>query len=362
MSQSLSRRMFIKHTFYAGAFLGSTAGQAEPNIDFKIGQMVMTNFAGLTAHAEIQRLIRDFSLGGVLLFENNFSTAAAPKMSLQKLTADLQRISSTPLLIAIDQEGGAVNRLKEKYGFPPFHSAQYFGDRNDTKLTQSAARTMAASLESVGINHNFAPVVDVNVNPANPVVGANKRCYSSDPNIVAEQAAAFIRAHREKYIITTLKHFPGHGSSTSDSHKGVTDVSNTWTTAELVPYKKLIEQNLVDSIMTAHIYNANLDETYPASLSHKTITTLLRGKLGFHGVVISDDLLMGAIKNEFSLEESIQLAINAGNDILLFTTIADNLIPRVINIVKTHIKNGVITKERIDASYKRIKQLKQNIV
>jgi len=346
----------------ATAFPFYTAtSQENPNLDFKISQMLMANFTGLTVDAYVRQLIRDFHLGGVLLLENNFSTAANPKASLIKLTTDLQGASPTPLLIAMDQEGGAVNRLKTKYGFPESYSAQTIGERDDIAFTEKAAQNIAASLLSVGINHNFAPVVDVNRNPANPVVGITRRCFSENPERVAKHAAIFIRAHREHNIITTLKHFPGHGSSTTDSHKGVTDVTATWIEDELIPYKRLIAGHLVDSIMTAHIFNAHLDEVYPASLSHKIITKLLRKKLGFQGVVISDDLLMAAITNEYSLEESIRLAVNAGNDILLFTTIADNLIPRVIEIIKRHIDAGVISKARIDESYKRILKLKQNL-
>ena len=238
----MTRRDFIKKTIIStSAGFGSALGQsAEQNgLDFKIGQMLMTNFTGSTISAEMRHLILNEHLGGVLLFENNFSTAVSPKASLQKLTGDLQNISSTPMLIAIDQEGGAVNRLKERYGFPKSYSAQYVGQRDDLRFTRETADTLVSALVEMGVNHNFAPVVDVWVNPSNPV-GLSKRCFSSDPEIVTRHAEEFIRAHRQRHIVTTLKHFPGHGCSFADSHDGLTDVTKSWQELELVPYQRLI--------------------------------------------------------------------------------------------------------------------------
>ncbi|MBN1465992.1 glycoside hydrolase family 3 protein [candidate division KSB1 bacterium] len=358
---SLSRRKFIAGTI--SAMVSSAAGSApshQPELDDKIGQMLMANFAGLRMPEHVRRLIRDDHLGGVLLFENNFSTAARPKESLQKLIAELQGASSTPLLIAMDHEGGAVNRLKQKYGFPQIRSAQECGEQKDVQLTKMSAESIAQALSSVGVNHNFAPVVDLRLNATNPIA-ADRRCYAADPDSVIAHARQFIRAHREKRIITTLKHFPGHGSSMGDTHAGYTDVTKTWQAKELRPYERLIAEDMVDSIMTAHIYQSNLDSVYPASLSHAIITQLLRQKLGFDGVVISDDLLMAAIRNRYSLAESVRQAVQAGNDILLFTTTADDLLPRVKNIIRQHVKDGVISQRRIDESYKRIARLKDRL-
>jgi len=366
LARSVSRRKFLHQTTCALLASGLKPALPKfheaPDLDFQIGQMLMANFPGLRMTESIAHLIRKEHLGGVLLFENNFSTASQPKESLKKLTNDLQNVSPTSLLIAMDQEGGAVNRLKQKYGFPRSYSAHYLGKRNDLQLTKQTAETTAKTLSAIGINQNFAPVVDLNINSDNPVVGSSKRCFSSDPGIVVAHSREIIRAHRERNIITTLKHFPGHGSSTNDSHAGFTDVTDTWDTIELTPYRELIAAGFVDSIMTAHIYNSKLDRAYPASLSQKTITTLLRKELGFEGVVFSDDLLMGAIRNQYSLEESVLLAILAGNDILLFTTIANELLPRVKSIIKKHIENGAISRKRINISYRRIAQLKHKLL
>ncbi len=206
MAHLTSRRSFLNQTALtaAGAVMAPSFIRAETELDVKIGQMLMANSPGQTPGAEIKQLIRDGLLGGILVFENNFSAAAHPKESLRQLVRELRQMSATPLLIAMDQEGGAVNRLKEKYGFPPTLSAQSLGTRNDLTATRNAALTIAGTLVSLGINHNFAPVVDVKVNPANPVVGVNKRCFSSDPERVAAHAGEFVQAHQEKNIITTL--------------------------------------------------------------------------------------------------------------------------------------------------------------
>jgi len=268
-----------------------------------------------------------------------------------------------------------VNRLKQEYGFAATLTAESLGDRNDPQFTFHYVEKIAAELRAMGINLNFAPVVDVKVNPDNPVVGRRGRCFSDDPEIVAEQAAAFIRAHHQQGVLTTLKHFPGHGSSTADSHAGLVDVTQTWSERELIPYIKLIRGGLVDAVMTAHIFNRKLDDTYPASLSKKTITGLLRGRLGYNGLVISDDLrlgynglvisddlLMGAIRNQYSLEESVTLAINAGVDMLLFSSMQDNLVERVNDIIRQSVNSGRIAAERIDESARRIGRLKQRLL
>ena len=363
--EKLTRRSFLQKTTAAvtGGFMSfAKPSFPESDLDFKIGQMIMTHFAGLQMNDEIRHLILYEHLGGVLLFESNFASAASPKASLYKLVSDLHKISPAPLFIAMDQEGGAVNRLKEKYSFPQTYSARYLGERNDLNFTKQAADTIASTLADIGINHNFAPVVDLNVNPRNPVVGATGRCFSAYPEVVTRHASVFVQAHQEQHIISTLKHFPGHGSSTQDSHAGLADVTQTWRRAELIPYRRLIQQGRADSIMTAHIFNANLDEKHPASLSYKTITGILRQNLGFDGVVISDDLLMGAIKDQYDLKASIYHAVNAGNDILLFTTIANDLILQVKGIIKEHVKSGRISMQRINESHARIKKLKRRLV
>jgi beta-N-acetylhexosaminidase len=194
------------------------------------------------------------------------------------------------------------------------------------------------------------------------VIAGLERCFSPQPDTVTQHARAFIRAHQEHGVTAVIKHFPGHGSSHSDSHLGFVDVTNFWTESELVPYTKLLETGDVQALMTAHVFNATLDADYPATLSYATIADLLRGRLGFTGVVFSDDLQMGAINEHYGLEEAVRLAIEAGVDILLFGNNLDydpEIVPRVVNIIRDLTATGVIDKSRIDESYRRIMRLKR---
>jgi beta-N-acetylhexosaminidase len=266
-----------------------------------------------------------------------------------------------PLLIAVDQEGGQIVRLTTQRGFPATISHAELGKLNDLEVTRARSKAMAETLVAAGVNLNLAPVVDVAVNPRNPIISAYGRSFSADPEVVAAQAAAFIDGHHDAGIRCTLKHFPGHGSSRSDTHLGFVDVTDTWSEAELIPYRKLIEAGKADAVMTAHIFNRNLDPELPSTLSLAVVTGLLREKLGYDGVVISDDLQMRAISDLFRLDRAIELAILAGVDIV---AIGQNLIYQgtaaemFLKTVYRMLETGTITETRIDASYRRIARLK----
>lgn len=202
-----------------------TAVLAAPlSLDDQIGQMLMVGFRGTTIgnSTEVVRDILQYHVGGILIFDTDVQLHAQRNVvnptQLKELIAALQSLSPTPLLVSADQEGGAVTKLKEKYGFHPSQSAQSLGDRNDLSYTAQAASVLAGDLASVAINLNLAPVVDLNINPLNPILGKIGRCFSADPEIVTNQARAFIDSHHRLAILTTLKHFPGHGSATADSH------------------------------------------------------------------------------------------------------------------------------------------------
>ena len=201
----------------------------------------------------------------------------------------------------------------------------------------------------------------MDVNPLSPAIGRWGRSFSSDPMTVYQHAAWTIDEYINSGIVTSLKHFPGHGSAEDDSHLGFTDVTDTWADSELIPYQELIIDGYSGMVMTAHIFNSHWDENYPASLSENVINGMLRDTLGFNGVVISDEMFMNAISNNYGFEESIILAINAGTDILLFSTNERNgnaLVAEVTNLVKSKINDGEIQLSRIDESYQRIMQLK----
>jgi beta-N-acetylhexosaminidase len=339
-----------------------------PDLDFKIGQMIKVGFRGLTVH-ESTHIIRDleeYHVGAVVLFDYDVPTRTpvrnieSPKQ-LQELVSGLKSYSHAPLLVTIDQEGGRVARLKTRHGFPESVSAQYLGDHDDLNLTFEKAEITAQALKNAGINANLAPVVDVNLNPHNPIIGEIERSFSDDPHIVSKHAETFINAHNKHGILTTLKHFPGHGSSEEDSHLGLVDVTDVWSDVELLPYKTLIEQGAADMIMTAHIFNENWDPVYPATLSEQVIGRILRTELGFDGVILSDDMQMDAVRSYFGLETAIEQTIRAGVDILGFANNSiydEDIVPVAHGIIKNLVEHGRVSEDRIDESYQRIRKMK----
>jgi len=331
----------------------------------------MLGFRGLEASDELDIVqdIRTHHLGGVILFDYDVPRHS-PVRNIQSpeqvraLVAGLQEAASVPLLVAIDQEGGRVRRLKEEHGFPPTTSAQSLGAANDFARTSEAARSIAQTLAELGINLNFAPVVDVNVNPENPIIGKLERSFSSDPAIVTAHALAFIKAHHEQGVLCALKHFPGHGSSTADSHEGFVDVSTTWSRAELEPYDAIIKAGAADAVMTAHVFNSALDPQFPATLSRATIEGILRRQLGFDGVVFSDDFQMAAIGKHYGLEVAVQAAVEAGVDMIVLgnnTQYGEGVAGRVAEIIKQLVHEAKLTEARITEAYERIRRLKRTI-
>jgi len=338
----------------------------------KIGQMVLVGFRGLVVDPA-QPVATDLAEGrgaGVILYDYDVP-GGLPSRNIESpgqvraLTAQVRGLAGPTVIEAVDQEGGKVARLSPAHGFPATRSAADLGAFDDTEVTYEAAAAMADTMSSVGLNLNFAPVVDLNVNPENPVIGALGRSFSADPDVVTRQAEAFIRAHHDRGVLCTLKHFPGHGSSKADSHLGFVDVSSTWTETELQPFARIVADGLADVIMTAHIYNSHLDPDYPATLSFATVTGILRRQLGYDGVVISDDMQMAAITQQFGFEVSVRKVIDAGVDILLY---GNNLGPydattteRVVDLIESLVAQGTISAGRIDLSYQRIMALRSRV-
>lgn len=338
------------------------------DLETMVGQMLMAGFRGYTINDEspIARDIRERHLGGVILFDYDVALGKPERnikspAQVQTLIETLQTHATTPLLVGVDQEGGRVQRLKAKYGFTETPSASDLGSAGDAACT-TAADTIAQQLRGLGFNVDFAPVADVNVDPNSPAIGAIGRSFSPDPEQVAHDCALFLDAFRARGLIGSLKHFPGHGSAGADSHLGLTDVTNTWSDKELVPYRRLADKARM--IMTAHIFNEHLDPKYPATLSRAIITGILREDIGFKGVVITDDMNMKAITSHFGQAEAIRLAIEAGADILLF---GNNLVydPDIVRtahaLIVNMVKDGTIPLSRIKQSYERIMALKKSI-
>ena len=343
--------------------------QTSPTLDQMIGEMIILGFRG-TEVDDSSGIIQDinkYNIGGVILFDYDVPSKSFPRNILdpnqtKKLIEDLKNLTRRDLLIAVDAEGGYVNRLKEEYGFMRVKSAQEMGEDTpeDTYLEVSP---LAKELDSLGFDLNFAPVVDININENNPVIGNLERSFSDDPVKVYEHAGSFIDAMHKYDIITAIKHFPGHGSSAEDSHLGLVDITDTYNReAELFPYKKLIEDGKTDIIMTAHIMNTDIDSDNPATLSSKFLQDILRDELNYKGVIVSDDMQMSAIITNFGFKEAIIKAINAGCDLLIFSNNGsrydEDIAQKSFDTIKKAVRDGKITEEEIKIAFTRIKELK----
>jgi beta-N-acetylhexosaminidase len=260
--------------------------------------MLLVGFRGTSVDdkSTIVRDIRDYHVGNIILFEHDAPTGTHHRNiqspgQLKQLCTDLQKYAGGNLLIGVDQEGGNVTRLRTKDGFPATKSAEASAQAGD-KAVEENVNTIATELNEAGINLNFAPCVDVNVNPQCPVIGRLGRSFSSDPDQVVHFARTWITLQRKQGVISCLKHFPGHGSAKGDTHAGLVDVTNTWQEEELLPYRELIGSGEVDMVMVAHVVNKQFGNNLPASLSPLVVTEKLRNELGFNGVVVTDDLAM----------------------------------------------------------------------
>jgi len=347
--------------------------QSQKTLDEKIGSMLMVGFLGTSApkNSQICQDIRKYNLAGVILFDVNPVKHSEPKniatkRQVAKLTKELQACSKDgKLLISVDQEGGKVQRLKSKYGFyGKFPKAKDVSKMSDTAVRR-AYNKMGAELSSVGINYNLAPDVDLAINKRNHVIYKLGRSYGSDPKTVVKYSSIFMDAMHNNGVLTSLKHFPGHGSSLGDTHKGFVDVTKLWKKIELEPYRMLAHSAVIDTVMVAHVFNKNLDAKYPASLSAKTVNGLLRKEFGFDGVVITDDLQMGAIQHKYGLKNTLKLAINAGDDILLFgNQLSVKSMVRtstLVNTIKSLLNSGEINLADIEKSNERLEKLKQKL-
>jgi beta-N-acetylhexosaminidase len=344
--------------------LSANDGEDEAKIKKMIGRMIVVGFDGTSVNekSQIVKDIREYDLGGVILFDKDYKdrkktkNVSSPKQ-LAKLVKDLKAYSNQPLFVSVDQEGGNVARLKPEYGFSKIPSAFKVGKMSYKDSVATYAK-QSKTLEESGINMNFAPVVDMAVNPKNKVIVGLERSFGEDKRQVVEYAKVMVDEQTKRHVISVLKHFPGHGSSLGDSHEGLVDVSETWKIQELDPYKALIKDDKADVIMTAHVFNKHIDDKYPATLSYKFNTQLLRQILSFKGVIISDDLQMKAISDKYSLKERVTLAINSGVDILLFANQLDNVsVSELVDIVFEQLKLGAIDFGRIVESNARIENL-----
>lgn len=335
-------------------------------LDEDIGMMLLVGFRGTeidsTRNPEIITALRDYHAGSVILFDYDVPTGTRGRNiknaeQLKQLCKQL-RTYNPDLLIGIDQEGGYVSRLAKRYGFPVIPSAQKCAAKGDDTVRHYADLT-GKMLEELGINLDFAPVADVNVNPHCPVIGGIERSFSGDPTVVKHCCDIWNQELHRHHVVSSMKHFPGHGSAKGDTHKGLVDVTDTWQRHELEPYRNLDGNHQM--VMTAHVVNHQLDPSgLPASLSPK-ITSCLRDTLGFEGVIVTDDLAMGAIVSQYSFEKAVRLAVLAGADLLCLSnnggTYDVNMVPRAVKVIKQMVADGEVTEERIRQSASRIRSL-----
>ncbi len=351
------------------------------SLEEKVGQMFMPDFRNWNGkpytemNTEVAKIIQDYHLGGVILFrENVANTEQTVKLvdGLQKASKDI------PLLVTIDQEGGLVTRLQTGTNMP---GNMALGATRDPKIAEQVGQAIGEELNSLGINVNFAPSMDVNVNPDNPVIGI--RSFGSDPQLVADMGVGYIKGLQNAKVAATAKHFPGHGDTATDSHVGLPivekDIKELEKT-ELKPFQAAMDNN-IDMIMTAHIVVPALDNTkaiskkdnteigIPATLSKKILTDLIRNKMNYKGVVVTDALNMKAIVENFGEEDTVIRAINAGADIVLMPAIVQGTdqiknLDKVYNAAVEAVKSGKIPEERVNESVRRILKLKidRNII
>jgi beta-N-acetylhexosaminidase len=300
------------------------------------------------------RALLSRGLGGVILFKRNLRDLD----QICSLTADLHGHAPGPLLVGVDQEGGRVVRLPAPFLAPP--PAAVLGRIGDPDLTREVARAVGRELYAAGFNWNLAPVLDVHTNPANPVIG--DRAFSSDAHDVARMGLAAFRGFEDAGILTTGKHFPGHGDTAIDSHLALPESPQPaarWREVEFVPFREAIRAG-VPSILLAHLVCPALDPAAPSSLSRVIVTDILRGELGFDGVVVSDDLEMGAIVAEYNIGEAAVRFLEAGGDLILICQHADRQ-REAIAAVESAVRSGRLSERRVQASLDRLARLRQQL-
>ncbi|MHC8517415.1 beta-N-acetylhexosaminidase [Sporosarcina sp. ITBMC105] len=324
------------------------------SLDEKIGQLIIVGMKGKTYDDELDHLIRHYRVGGIIVLGKNVSTPTGIVQLLNEAKV-ANKDYSIPLFLSVDEEGGRVSRLPA--GMKKLPAAASIGQKEDEALAYKSGVYLAELLHAFGYNINFAPVLDVNSNPKNPVIG--DRSYSSNPQIVTQHALSVRKGMVDNGVISIVKHFPGHGDTHIDSHKSLPVIDKNideLIATELVPFQQAIAQE-VDGIMIAHILFPALDATNPSSLSKNVITDFLREELGYDGVVITDDLTMGAITNAYTVPEAGLQAFIAGSDLLLIAGDYANQV-KTIETLKDAVFTRTISEERIDESVRRILELK----
>jgi len=319
----------------------------------KIGQLFIVGFEGYEPSKAVETLIQQHRIGGIALFGRNIRDP----VQLLSLTSALQALSpELPLFMAIDQEGGRVSRLKAP--FTEFPSPSRLGQAGSVELAHAFGKAVAKELNAVGINVNFAPILDLDTNPQNPVIG--ERAFGSRPDLAARLGVAFFKGLEAQGVVAVGKHFPGHGETSADSHQVLPVVPHGWSRleeVELHPFSEAVKAG-IPALMTAHVLYPALDPDHPATLSRAILTDLLRGGLGFDGLLVSDDLEMGAIASRYSTAEAAVRFIEAGGDLLLICHRYERQLEAMEALTRA-VEAGRIQEERVEGSLRRVIRAKE---
>lgn len=322
------------------------------SLDEKIGQLFIVGFEGEEINDEIVDLVKNQKVGGLIYFSRNIIDSK----QIINLNNEIKAMEKDiPLFISVDEEGGLVSRVPEEFVKLP--SSGYIGQFNDENLSYNVGKIIAKELNSLGFNMDFAPVLDINSNPNNTVIG--ERAFGNSAEIVSRLGVNNMEGIRDGKIIPVLKHFPGHGDTDVDSHYGLPIVKKTLEeleNLEFIPFKNAID-NGADVVMISSIILENIDNEYPATMSKKIIKDILRDSLGFDGVIATDDMTMGAIVDNYNLTDAIIMSINAGSDLILVCHGYDDIINSIV-AVKDAVNSNIISEERIEQSVYRILKLK----
>lgn len=330
-------------------------GEDDMNLDEKIGQMIFSGVDGTEIAADTQSIISNYHVGGIILFGDNIESAPQTTSFLNDLKAG-NETNTYPLLLGVDEEGGSVTRMADDVESLP--KSQAIGDLDDADLSYQVGTLLGEQMKELGFNLDFAPVMDVNSNPDNPVIG--DRSFGDNPDIVSKLGIQTMKGIQDQNIISVMKHFPGHGDTGTDSHLELPEVDKSYEDIkdlELIPFQNAIE-NGADVGMIAHILLPQIDPDYPSSMSEEVITGILRENLDFNGVVITDDLTMGAIMENHDIGEAALKSVKAGSDLMLIAHGYDN-VANVFDTLKEAVENGELSEEQIDDSVERIKTLKE---
>ncbi|KGP78254.1 glycoside hydrolase family 3 [Paenibacillus sp. MAEPY2] len=325
------------------------------SLDEKVGQMILAGVQGTTLDAQAKQMIMDQKVGGIIFYANNVSTLQGTATFVQSIK-DANRSNPVPIFMSVDQEGGKVSRMPETVESIPSNGK--VGKTKDSDLAETMGKLLARQIQLVGFNVDFAPVLDINSNPNNPVIG--DRSFGSSASLVSRMGIAEMKGLRSEGIIPVVKHFPGHGDTSVDSHLDLPVVNKTeqqLAELEWIPFEAAVKEQ-VEAVMVAHILFPKLDPDHPASLSDVIIGQHLRGKFKYDGVVITDDLSMGAIAKNYKLDDAAVATVQAGSDILLVAHSYESA-KTIFDTLKSAVKSGKISESRIDESVYRILALKQ---